>query len=532
MKTQHSRVRHKHRLGRLTIASLMCTAAFPAAHAFEFDTGTPDLKFTWDNTVKYGTAFRLKKQNEALIASPNNDDGDRNFDRGLISNRIDLLSEADLQYRGFGARVSGSGWYDSVYNGHTDNSSPGTYNALSVPYTDFTDATRKLHGRKGELLDAFVFGRMDLDVGKLTFRAGRHTLLWGESLFLGGNAIAGAQSAIDVSKALSVPNTPFKELGRPTNQVSGQLQILPDVAVGAYYKFKSDQLRLPGAGSYFSDTDFIGAGGERLLGPGFTRAPDIKAKDSGEGGAQVRFHVGEFDFGLYALRYHDFGPQLYIRPNQGQFAWVYPEGAVAYAASATATLGAVNYAIEGSIRRNVAFNSIGAVDASGAGDNSGNPLYAVGKSAHINFSWLATIGQNWLSNEADFVGEVAWNRRLSVDKNESALDLIANGGNADYLSRDAMKTRMVYEPKYRQVVDGLDVTVPVGFGVGVYGNSSLGGNQRKGVGDMSFGLTGAYLDAWRFSATLTHYFGRVGVTKYDQTLKDRDFVSLQVRRSF
>lgn len=531
MKLNETRNRPTQRLRAVAAAAWLAALSAPQAQAFQIDTGNPDLKLSWDNTLKYGTAFRLKKQSDVLL-DPNHDDGNRNFNRGLISNRIDLLTEADVQYGNFGARVSGSAWYDSVYNSDTDNTSAFTANALSVPYNQFTDATKKLHGRKGELLDAFVFGKFDLGGSKLTFRAGRHTLLWGESLFLGGNAIAGAQAAIDVSKALSVPNTPFKELGRPTNQLSSQLQFGPDLTIGAYYKFKADQLRLPGAGSYFSDTDFLGAGGERLWGPGFTRAPDIKGKDSGEGGVQARFHVAEFDVGLYAIRYHDFGPQLYIRPIQGQFAWVYPTGSVAYAASASTTIGPVNYAVEASVRRNVAFNSKGGLDFTGTADNSGNPLYAIGKSAHVNFSWLASVGQNWLAKEADFVGEVAWNRRLSVDKNESALDLISNGGNADYMSRDALKTRMVYEPKYRQALDGLDITVPVGFGVGLYGNSSLGGSQRQGVGDMSFGMTGAYLDIWRFSATLTHYFGRAGITKYDQTLKDRDFLSLQVRRTF
>lgn len=528
----------KPRCGSTPRLSLMAAAAsaallgLPQAQAFQFDTGNPDLKISWDNTLKYGTAFRLKNQNAQLLADPQHDDGNRNFNKGLISNRLDLLTEADIQYGGFGARISGSAWYDAAYNGSTDNTSPTTYNALSVNNTQFPEATKKLHGRKGELLDAFVFGKFDIGVGKLTFRAGRHTLLWGESLFLGGNAIAGAQAAIDVSKALSVPNTPFKELGRPTNQLSTQLQFNPDFSLGAYVKFKSDQLRLPGAGSYFSDTDFLGAGGEQILGPGFTRAADMKAKNSGQGGVQARFHVGEYDLGLYAIRYHDFGPQLYINPVAQQFTWVYPQGAVAYAASASTTIGPVNYAVEASVRRNVAFNSVAGIDPTGTGDNAGNPLYAIGKSAHVNLSWLASIGQNWLAKEADFVGEVAWNRRLSVDKNESALDLVANGGNSDDMSRDAMKTRMVYEPKYRQALDGLDITVPMGFGIGVYGNSSLGGNQRKGVGDMSIGLTGAYLDVWRFSATLTHYYGRVGVTKYDQTLKDRDFLSLQVRRTF
>jgi len=54
------------------------------------------VKLRWDNTLKYSDAFRLKDQSRRLIADPNSDDGDRNFDKGIISNRLDLLSELDF----------------------------------------------------------------------------------------------------------------------------------------------------------------------------------------------------------------------------------------------------------------------------------------------------------------------------------------------------------------------------------------------------------------------------------------------------
>jgi len=100
----------------------------PLARAVDFKTGNPEFKIRWDNTVKYSAGLRLKDQDDALVtAMPqtlNQDDGDRNFDTGLMQNRFDLLSEFDVQYKGFGARASAAGWYDFVYNTGNDNTSP------------------------------------------------------------------------------------------------------------------------------------------------------------------------------------------------------------------------------------------------------------------------------------------------------------------------------------------------------------------------------------------------------------------------
>src|SRR5260221_8881009 len=152
------------------MAAAGCSLAAP------IDVGNPDVELRWDNTVQYSAGIRAESRSATLteVAAPpasgsgpnalNGDDGDRNFKRGgLISNRVDLLSELDLVYRkDYGLRVSAAAWYDFVYNRSNANDSPGTNNSLSVPYNEFTEATRNLHGRKAEVLDAFIFGAGDV----------------------------------------------------------------------------------------------------------------------------------------------------------------------------------------------------------------------------------------------------------------------------------------------------------------------------------------------------------------------------------
>ncbi|MCP4712164.1 MAG: DUF1302 domain-containing protein, partial [Planctomycetes bacterium] len=97
----------------------------------------------------YSAGFRVDGQSDTLTDSARNpgnlnqDDGDRNFDRGLISNRFDLLSEFDVIYKGWGVRLSGAAWYDFVYNTDNDNNSPATANAYSVPHDEFTGSPYK-----------------------------------------------------------------------------------------------------------------------------------------------------------------------------------------------------------------------------------------------------------------------------------------------------------------------------------------------------------------------------------------------------
>src|SRR4051812_3550789 len=87
------------------IAAAIC-ALVGTAHATEITTGNPDLAIRWDNTIKYNYGHRVNGQEASLLKSANFDDGDRNFDKGMVSNRVDLLSEFDVVYqKSFGMRV-------------------------------------------------------------------------------------------------------------------------------------------------------------------------------------------------------------------------------------------------------------------------------------------------------------------------------------------------------------------------------------------------------------------------------------------
>jgi hypothetical protein len=545
----------KQRIGGTVRLVALAAAASAASSAFavEVDLGDSDFSLRWDNTVKYTAAWRVKEQSPGLTqpANPagNLDDGDRNFDKGLISNRVDLLSEMDLVYaRRYGLRLSGAGWYDQVYNETNDNPgfAGGAYpNNQSVAYNQFTAATKRLHGRKTDLLDAFVFGGFELGDTKLNVRLGRHSVLWGETLFFGQNGIAGAMAPVDVIKLLSVPGTQFKEAIRPVPQVSAQWQIARGVSLGAFYQFKWEQNRLPAVGSYFSGVDVSPDGGEALFhGTPFPapRLGDQKARDRGQGGAQLRFSAADTDFGLYVVRFHDKSyQQVFGVGGAGleNYRLAYHQGIVTYGASASRTFDALQLSAEASIRRNMDLVSTGAFDFGPifgvpvTTDNSGNPAYAVGKTAHVNVSTLWTLPSTPLAREATLVGEVMWNRALSVDKNPTAVD--AN------TTRDAYAMRFQIEPTYRQVAPGLDLGVPLGFGYSPRGSRSrvMLGLPAENGGDVTVGLNAAYLDVWRLSLAYTHYFGpertvlsAANTFNFGQSLKDRDFVALSLRRTF
>ena len=558
------KTRRRRGTARALVVALGALCSAQDAGAGDVDTGNPEVKLRWDNTLKYSAALRLKAQSAELIATPdapNFDDGDRNFGKGLVSNRVDLLSEIDLTYRRVGARVSGAAWYDSVYNRHTDNDSPFTYNALSAPAGEFTDATRTLHGRKAELLDAFVFANGDVAGRPVTVRLGRHALVYGETLFYGANGIAAAQQPIDVVKGQSVPNTPFKELIRPVGQVSGQVQLASNLTVGAYYQYRWEANRLPGIGSYFNMVDNVGTGVESLI-VGAPPAPRsiylgvVNAKNAGQGGMQVKWTPAgsDVDLGFYAARYHDKSPQVVLGlvPTPAgafpaTFRHFYHEGILTYGVSASKTFGEFNVSAEASVRRNAALSNAGSPDLYGVvpaafggpaapSDNSGNPVYPVGRTAHLNVSTLATLAPNAIAAESSLAGEIAWNRVTSVTKNADHLDPNA--------ARDAWGLRAVYTPSYRQVRPGLDIDVPVGIGYTPKGRSGALGTSfgaDKG-GDVSIGVNGRYEDVWFASIGVTHYYGAAAtvatngaagtVYTYKQALKDRDFASFSLRRTF
>ncbi|WP_079437468.1 DUF1302 domain-containing protein [Zoogloea sp. LCSB751] len=546
------------RQARLHLATALALTLLGSggAGAVAFDTGNPDVALSWDNTVKYSAAFRVRGANGSVADNSigpqaNTNDGDLNFGKGLISNRLDLLSELELRYKkDFGFRLSGAAWYDDVYNRGNDN--PGALggalvNSRSVRYDEFTRGTEQLHGRKAELMDAFGYinfapGDMNVNV-----KGGRFTQLYGESLFFGNNGIAGAQTPLDLIKALSVPNSQFKEIARPVGQLSTQVQLSPTVSIGAYYQLEWRKTRLPAAGSYFSFADFVDVGGESLiLGPGAVvyRSQDIEPRNSGQGGFQIKFKSGDAEYGFYAAQFHDKMPQFYARPgvnvrpgSVGDYVMVFGENIRTVGASVSTLVGETNVAAELSFRDNMPLVASGnAVITNADANGKSRAAYPVGKTMHLNVSAISVFGASALWEGASFIGELAYNRRLSISDNAGQLDPLA--------TKDASALQFIFQPEYFQVVPGVDLQVPIGMSYGISGRSSVNGAlfPSEHGGNVSIGVKADYQKTWQGSLNYTHYIGSAGsVVRYGTAVPelsyqnfhgDRDFVSLSIQRSF
>jgi hypothetical protein len=424
----------------------------------------------------------------------------------------------------------------------------------------FDSDTKKLHGRKAELLDAFVFGRFDLGETPLNVRLGKHALLWGESLFFGANAIAGGMAPIDIIKALSSPNATIKEIVRPVNQLSGQVQLAENVSAGAFYQLKWEASRLPAVGSYYSTNDSIGDGARVVYfaqptagGPvylPFARKADDPAPNSGQFGVQTHFRlpISDADFGLYAIQFSAKLPvgylSVYPPPQLADFRFVYPEKIKAFGASFNTTMGVVNLGGEASIRTNSPLSRglMATTNGPGASFNaSDNPDYGVGRTAHVNLSTLTSVPSSVIARESSLAAEVAWNRVLSCKLN--CVNTTGPGGytprdaNSD---RDAWGFRLVYTPVYRQVINGVDLSVPLGLSYSPKGKSGvLGPIFVDHGGDMSVGLSANVRESFTVSMNYTHYYGASapaintnGFFSFKQAQGDRDNVTLSARVAF
>ncbi len=306
------------------------------ARAADYQSG--DFKLSWGNTISYGTAWRVADRDSRILGltnggtafSVNGDDGNLNYDKGLISNVGKLTSEIEVRYKSVGIFARGFGFYDYENEKGTRARSPLSQGALDRV------------GSRVELRDAFVWFKFNLGPVASEIRAGDQVLSWGESTFIqnGINAI----NPVDVS-ALRVPGSELREGLLPVGLVWASFGLSKNVSAELFYQYKWEETIIDPPGTYFSTSDFAGLGGSRVMlgfgsvpdtlaiGPSPTnpigavvqRADDRGAKDGGQYGAALRFFVpalGGTEFGLYHIRYHSRLPL--INAKTGTLANVLP----------------------------------------------------------------------------------------------------------------------------------------------------------------------------------------------------------------
>ncbi|HEY4210434.1 MAG TPA: DUF1302 domain-containing protein [Steroidobacteraceae bacterium] len=309
-----------------TVFAILAGVSGGSAHAIGFKSDSGDITGSWDTTIGFGEAWRVSDRDCRLIGtaeggcgrSPNNDDGDLNYGKGLFSQAVKAVTELSLNYKDrAGLFVRGDGLYDfAAMSDSNPERAPLDHEA------------RDLVGSYTRLLDAFGYWRFDMGSVSSELRLGRQVVSWGESTFIqnGLNSV----NHYDVS-ALRVPGSELKEALLPDEMAVLNLRFNEHVSGQLLYLFQWHQTRPEPDGSYFSTNDFGVPGGRKVvlgfgefsdqgvdfrslggaLIPDFqsvSRLPDRDAPNSGQFGFNLKFYLPNFgngtEIGLYFLNYH------------------------------------------------------------------------------------------------------------------------------------------------------------------------------------------------------------------------------------
>ena len=236
--------------GRLTASALALGGLLYGlpVQAIEFDDGP--ITGSLDTTISHGLTFRVEDRDPELTSDTNGNDGNLNYDRGVVSNTSKFTTDLDVGTDDFGVFVRAAGFIDFENENGTRVRTP------------LDDAAKDRVARNLEILDAYVTGTFDAGDAIVDARLGRHVLNWGESTFIpnGINAI----NPFDVSK-LRLPGSELREALLPVGLASISVAPTDTLSVEGFYQLDWKETEIDAVGSYFSVTDYAGPGASKAV---------------------------------------------------------------------------------------------------------------------------------------------------------------------------------------------------------------------------------------------------------------------------
>jgi hypothetical protein len=533
-------------LASIAGVSLASLGAHPAL-AFPIQTQNPNLSINLDSTVEVNILGRTENSSVDSFENPNGDDVANNFKRGLGALRIDLDTGLDVKYNGFGFRVSGAAWEDGVYDLPNGNDSPGTINYITKSSTSFSQAADGLTGHRVELDDAFTFGSFDLGSSTVSYRVGQFVQIYGQSLLLAGEGIGGVMNPIDGIRAQLLLNPQSRDIFMPTPQISLTDQLADGVTLSGYYKLGWRQTRIPPSGTFFSPTDVIDGGADKIFVGGGAffggRENDIRPNGGDKQfGVQILDSFFNDDFGLHFVNFDAYAPEVYLHPGAGfnpltgqigTYGLVYPKDAQLFGASfsASPTFGSypVNIGVEVSERHHEGLSSGGSVAPLDAGNGS-NVYYPVGDVAHalVSFIYASPPLPMIKADQGSVTAEFGATKLLSVFENKANLYAKTNGLSADGTVDLGLS--------YFDVYPAVDMAPALGISYAPLGNSPEG-SYVHGGGSLSLADTFTLNKVYNLTIQYKHYFGSLkstlgGASDPSQGLLGKDYVGLEADTSF
>jgi hypothetical protein len=226
-----------------------------------------EINGLFDISLAYGLLARTESRDREFIgignggdaATVNVDDGDLNYDKGIVSNGVRATAELTLKWRNFGAYVRGYGFYD--FENELDDRE---HSALSSDADD-------LVGRGGDFQDYYVSAALDLGGVPVHLRVGNQVLNWGESGFL--------RFGVDVINpldliAIAQPTTTARDAFVRQGMLWAAANLTETIAVEGFYQYDWQEVRAAPAGWFFSGDDLIGGDGTGQAFSGFGRFSD------------------------------------------------------------------------------------------------------------------------------------------------------------------------------------------------------------------------------------------------------------------
>lgn len=336
-------------------AGLLPLLVAAQAQAVEFSFADDEVAGSIDTTVSYGQLWRVQGQSKTND-DINTNDGNRNFDTGLVSEVYKITSDMEATYQNYGAFVRGTASYDTQImdkrNDYYDNNNPQQPSQSYPQDNHFTSDTRSTAGNNAEILDAYVYGNWDVAEKPVTARLGKQVFNWGEGLFYRGGV--NTTNPIDAAK-FRLPGSELKEVLIPVEAFNLNVGLTDNLSMESFYQFNWKETAIDPVGTFFSETDLFAEGGNTayttvnaLSNPLFqTLYPvmsgahlgglqgtdylnqngtfkvasvgtDLNAKDSGQYGVSFRYVAEELnstEFGAYFVNYHAKEPTIYADVN-------------------------------------------------------------------------------------------------------------------------------------------------------------------------------------------------------------------------
>ncbi|MDT0633916.1 DUF1302 domain-containing protein [Spectribacter hydrogenoxidans] len=403
-----------------TLAGSLLLAASGAGHALDYQINDFDIELI--SSVTAGLAMRTQDANRELIGKANNvpgnsapnsalgsysvnsDDGNQSFSEAgdVFFSQIKLSSELKIQRGDWGVFARGNYRYDPRLEDDdffpAEDFGPGRSRSnafLANKNSNVQDAI----ANDAELFDLYLFGNFNVADRNVSVRLGRQVINWGESTFIqnGINSIV----PIDARQARG-PGAEVKEVFRPFNAVYLSTALTDTISLEGFYQLEWEETIPDPAGTFFSTTDFVGAGGtDAMIGfgrcnentpsitaggacppgmgdaPGGTNIPrgaNNEPSDSGQYGGRLNFYLewlNSTDLSLYAMNYHSRLPLISGRTvdtfvpldtngdgtidtnlpitGSGRYLLDYPEDIKLYGLSFNSYLAFANVAVQGEI---------------------------------------------------------------------------------------------------------------------------------------------------------------------------------------